>query len=114
MRRSAFCGALIVLVCAALGGCGPVDAPVQSERRPYDLDIVDTVKQAGSDGKAERFRREVLADAAKLASESFTAEVIAQRLSELALDPARLDVVERTNRPSQRGRQSQNREWLRD
>jgi hypothetical protein len=61
-----------------------------------DLEVVDTVKAAGSDGKARRFLRDGLPKAVELASRSFTRDVIAKRFSELALDPARLDVVERT------------------
>ncbi|MBN2310748.1 MAG: DUF4114 domain-containing protein [Candidatus Hydrogenedentes bacterium] len=96
---SAFRGArpLLVAACCILSaGCGPEDAPVQSPRRPLGLDPVDTVKQAGSDRAARRFQRDGLTEAVRLASQSFTHDVIAERFAEFALDPARLDVAEKT------------------
>ena len=74
----------------------PTDAPVQSDYRPKGLDIVDTVKERGTDRKSRRFLRDGLPEAVQKASASFTAAVIARDFAQLALDPARLEIAERT------------------
>lgn len=91
-NRSAFSCALL---CLAIG-CGPEEAPFQSSRRVLDLEIYDTVKAAGSDRRSARFERDHLKSLVDTASKSFREERIEKDFKELALDPARLRIVERT------------------
>jgi Tfp pilus assembly protein PilF len=92
MRFALICVAILI----AAGCDSPEDAPYQSDRRPLDLPIYDTVKAAGSDRQSARFDSEQLRSLIEAASESFRRERIDRDFKDLALDPAKLRIVERT------------------
>ncbi|MCP4645967.1 MAG: DUF4114 domain-containing protein [bacterium] len=88
--------AVLAAILAAASGCGPEDAPFQSDRRYYDLDIASPVKAGGSDWSSSRFQGTVLPEVMQLASQKFNKESIATNFQDLVLDPARLTLAERT------------------
>lgn len=96
MRREPLLSAALVVALVVFAGCGPEDAPYQSDRRPLELAPIDTVKAAGSDRRAARFMETMLPELTRLAAGKFTADNVASNFEQIALDPARLRITHRT------------------
>jgi len=74
----------------------PDESPVQSANRPHALPLYDTVKQAASDWKSARFKRDALPGLVVAASQKFNQQNIAEHFGDVVLDPQRLVVTETT------------------
>lgn len=86
----------MVLTFSVQGCSSSEDAPVQAPERPLDYDIVNPVQEASSDRASKVFQDETLPTMIKMGSESFNTEAIAEKFTEVALDPTQLKVVETT------------------
>ena len=84
--------ATLLFACA---GCGPKDAPVQSDIRAYNLPLVDTVKAAGSDLRSSWFQRKTLPYLITYADKEYTHNAVVDHFNRLIIDPAKLKLVER-------------------
>ncbi len=72
-----------------LASAAQTDSPVQSAARPFNLDIVDTVKAAASDEKSAVFQKTVLPELAKFLDLRLSERSVIDD-SKMALDPASL------------------------
>lgn len=97
MIRCARAGIAALLVAsAAVCGCGPAEAPLQSAERPYDIEPLGPVRAARSDRRSRAFFRRDLPGLISVAANRFTRENIERNFPELELDPARLEIAEAT------------------
>lgn len=80
---------LAVLLLLAANGIAATDSPVQVDVRPFGLEIVDTVKLAGSDAAAAQFQSEMLPGLAGLLDAGWENSLPPA----VSVDPAKLDLA---------------------
>lgn len=73
---------------------GSNDASIQSTWRPYDLPLYQPVQRSGSDFNAWCFNRFMLPALITLANEEYSKSSVAANFDKLALDPAKLKLME--------------------
>jgi len=80
---------LAVLLLLAANGVAATDSPVQVDVRPFGLEIVDTVKLAGSDAASAQFQSDVLPGLTGLVDVGWEESLT----SAVSVDPAQLDLA---------------------
>ncbi len=85
----------ILLIFIALSAGAQVESPVQSNARPFDLDIVDTVNLAESDAQSTEFQNDVLPTFNSFINQNLGEKVAlpGETVDSLALDPSKLQFV---------------------
>ena len=88
----------MVLVClmamlAAVHAVSAEDSPIQAGARPFGLEIVDTVKLAGSDVAATAFQADTLPSLRRLLRGDLVSGLSVDGSTAIALDPSKLDLV---------------------
>ncbi len=90
---------ILMTVCCLVGGelLAQTELKVQSDARPYDLDIVAPVMQAGSDEASAEFQAEVLPDMLDFIDANLSETQTVSNLSSITLDPSKLYLANDAN-----------------
>lgn len=73
------------------------DSPVQATSRPFGLDIVDTVKLAGSDSASANFQSNILPSVHSFVNTNLTERVAIGDSTTMMLDPSQLNLAYATD-----------------
>lgn len=92
LGRTVFLGAGVCLLGVATLS-GQTDSRFQAAARPFGLEIVDTVKLAGSDAASAEFQANVLPSITKLVNENLGERMDFTQASNFSLDPTKLKMA---------------------
>lgn len=81
------------LLMGSLSASGQEEANIQSKERPFGLEVVGPVMEAGSDSSAATFQKEALPEISKLLDQTLSESVSVSNQAALSLDPTKLTMA---------------------